>query len=556
MCGIAGAIGSGFSLAAVQAMNDAQAHRGPDDSGLWSSETSPVIFGHRRLSIIDLSEAGHQPMPSADGSLWLTYNGEIYNYRELKAELSSYPFRSETDSEVVLAAYEKWGDSCVEHFNGMFAFAIWDEKRKRLFCARDRLGIKPFHYAIVNNNLLFASEIKALLAAGVSSCPDDLAWHRYLRYGLSDIDHRTFFKAAHSLNAGSTLTLDLSSKPFAWQTQTYWGTPEILDSEVELEDDDAADRLMSLLYDSVRLRLRSDVGAGVNCSGGLDSSVLLAIAARIDPEVDACTMVFNDPEGVWDLLPEAIWHQEAPLGSIETVAYQDLHRNAHDVGIKVLMEGQGADEILAGYYYYQKGLPRIGLGQDGTDRMWAEDCVSLESFAFLGTGPPEFPMPYDEVATDMQYRDLRYTKLPRVLRMNDRASMAHSVELREPYLDHRIVEFCFRLPLEQKMRDGMGKWLLRHGAKGLIPEPIRLAPKTGDCPATEWLRGPLAPMVEEIIFSKEFLERDIFDPARVKEAWGRFKTKGAPNSFPIWQWVNTELWHRQFVDSPKAALVA
>ena len=588
----------------------AQHHRGPDDHGIYVSEEGTVGLGHNRLSIIDLSQAGHQPMANHDGTLWLTFNGEIYNYIELRAELNDYPYQSRTDTEVVLAAYERWGAACVERFNGQFAFAIWDVRRQSLFCARDRLGIKPFHYAWHQGCFLFASEIKALLAAGHPAVANTTTWATYLTHGYYDHSEATFFDGIRCLKPGCTLSVTREGR---LTQSSYWDLATVAAEPVHWSDDHAAEHLRALLHDAVRLRLRSDVPLGVNLSGGLDSASLMSTVDRLlqdEGEVQTFTASFADPRydeqdfadtvprltewtrhvqrlpdaAIWDVTQTALWHQEAPFGGIATLAYHHLHRLAQEAGVKVLLEGQGVDEMLAGYAYFRPAyyldLLVGGQGQVLREELRAHDADTASVLASVrrlqqgtalnvyqdGTShlqpqcilperrapdAPAFPTPFASHLANALYRDLRHTKLPRVLRMNDRLSMAFSRELREPYLDHRIVEFLFRLPGRQKIRQGRGKYLLRHAMAGRLPDPVRLADKRAVVtPQREWLRTLLRPQVEAVIHSKSFAERGLFDVGEVQETYQRFCDGEGQNAFFVWQWINTEMWFRRFIDAP------
>lgn len=531
-------------------MKDALRHRGPDDWGIQTE--GPCTLVNTRLSIVDLSEFGHQPMASPDENLWITYNGEVYNAPELRQELKGYPFRSSSDTEVVLAAYQRWGEDCPTRFIGQFAFAIWDVKKQALFLARDRLGVKPLYYACHKGCFYFASEIKALLVAGVPARPEERVWATYLTHGLYDHSSDTFFHGVEELPAGCRAVTGMAS---VFSYGRYWDIKD--ESKLRLSDDEVAEQLLALLQDSLRLCLRSDVPVGLNLSTGLDSNSLLCLMLRgmgvIDLErfsMPETSSAYKDEPGLemdfWGSLPFVMRSQEAPFGGIATVAYQALHEIIQEQGCKVVLEGQGADEILAGYAYYQS-VAQEERYQDGTSHL-RPGCVNEDVKALAGPHP-KFPRPFDNRLDNALYRDLRYTKLPRVLRMNDHLSMAHGVELREPYLDHRLVEFCFRLPERQKIRDGLGKWLLRHAMKGRLPDPVRLAPKKGDTtPQKEWLRGPLRPYVEEVLSSKEFRERGFFDVATCQKEYNRFCKGEGGNSFWIWQWINTHLWFQTFIE--------
>ena len=609
MCGIAGIVGANWERATLESMVSIQHHRGPDARGIYVSPKQQVGLGHNRLSIVDLSAAGHQPMANHDGTVWIVFNGEIYNYLELRSQLQEYPYHSRTDTEVILAAYERWGEACVERFIGMFAFALWDERKQHLFCARDRLGIKPFHYTWYKRAFLFASEIKAILAAGYRAEPNWAVWAAYLTNGIYDHSSDTFFAGIRTLPPGHILKIQNGEE----SVRSYWDLPTLAAEPLALPDDEAGAQFLDLLKDSVHLRLRSDVPLGVNLSGGLDSSSLMVMVDSLvsnQGEVKAFTASFSDPkydeqdfasqvpchnqwvrqlqrldsERAWSIAQEALWHQEAPYGGIATLAYHHLHQLARDSEVTVLLEGQGVDEMLAGYNYFRpyhyldlleqrrweelraeltaseasgawelKAMRQLRSGeglnvyQDGTSHLQT-DCVHPD-IRGLSCSNPQFPSPFKDHLTNALYRDLRYTKLPRVLRMNDRLSMAFSRELREPYLDHRLVEFLFRLPGNQKIRRGQGKFLLRAAMAERLPDTIRAASKRGVVtPQREWLRTCLRSQVEEIIHSRSFAEREIFDVKKVQSAYATFCAGVGDNAFFVWQWVNTELWWRMFID--------
>ena len=609
MCGISGIIGKGWGVHQLESMVQKQRHRGPDDSGLYISEDRLVGLGHNRLSIIDLSSAGQQPMSNYNGTCWIVFNGEIYNYVELKRELSDYPYKSKTDTEVILAAYEKWGENCVDYFNGMFAFAIWDSEKKRLFCARDRLGIKPFYYIQDGDKFMFASEIKALLSAGWKVSPNWATWATYLVHGYYDHSDETFFADVLALSSGNILI---------WESEritikNYWDLSVLAKDQLSLSDEEASDCFINLLEDSVSLRLRSDVPVGVNLSGGLDSASLVSTMDNLlqaEGELKTFTASFSDcrydehsfasevprqtrwtqhikrldDTDVWDLAWHTIWHQEAPFGGIATLAYSKLHNLAKEIGVTVLLEGQGMDEMLGGYDYFrpyyfldllEKGKLQLlrqeiraiqsnsgfwlsavrqlqsGMNfntyQDGTSHLRPE-CVSPVMRDLAGE-TNLFPQVFSDHLSNALFRDLSFTKLPRVLRMNDRLSMAYGRELREPYLDYRIVEFLFSLPGHQKIRLGRGKHQLRHAMADRLPDNIRLAKKRAVVtPQREWLQTTLYPRVKEIISSASFAERGIFDVRKVHDTFKSFCRSDSSNSFFVWQWINVELWFRTFVD--------
>ena len=613
MCAIAGIIGPPLP-GTLEAMLAVQHHRGPDDRGSESFAEGRVQLGHNRLSIVDLSPAGHQPMSTEDGRLSIVFNGEIYNFRELRNSLPDTRFTSGTDTEVILAAYRRWGEDCLERLVGMFAFAIWDEAKQRLFCARDRLGVKPFHYTVRDGRLLFASEIKGLLAAGVPASPDMDCWANYLVHGEYEPSGGSFFDGIKALPAAHAMTVDLDGRT---TLRRYWDLAALSAELISPSDDEAATAVHERLSEAVRLRLRADVPVGINLSGGLDSAAVVSTADAELPAggvIETFTGNFGDPaydetefaaavakRSRWQrntvpLTPEdvpaeterAVWHQEGPFGGISTLMYQNVHRAARAKGLIVMLEGQGGDELFAGYDYFRAHHFRDLLDAGGGKAVLAEARASgaaaipwlraarnldtgrgerryYDGSAFLRTdciapelhqaaAAPRFPTPFADNLRNALYRDLCQTKLPRVLRMTDRLSMAHSVELRQPLIDHRLVELAFRLPASQKIRGGVAKRVLRKAIARQVPASVRNATKRFVVtPQREWLRGPLAEFVSDIIGSRPFRERGLFEPAAVQRQWQAFRDGGADNAFFVWQWVNTELWFQRFCDSAHAA---
>lgn len=570
MCGISGIFGTVWERSQLEAMVAVQRHRGPDDEGVYVDPAGLAGLGHNRLSIIDLSAAGHQPMASADGSLWIAFNGEVYNYVELRAELSGCPWRSRTDTEVVLAAYERWGEACLDRFIGMFAFLIWDARGQRLFAARDRFGVKPLYYHLrPDGGLLVASEIKALHAAGVSQHLDPVTWATYLAYGLHDHSERTFWEGVRSLPGGHTLT---------WQNgelriSRWYDLAHRVGCEPDPRSlDEVQEDYTALLEESIRWRFRSDVPVGINLSGGLDSSTLLGLVQAVQgPEsrVKAFTFVTGDPrydelpwvrqmlahtrhpsvvcelrpEEVPDLAKSVQRHEDEPFGGLPTLAYAQLFEQARGEGTIVLLDGQGMDEQWAGYDYYASALDgaEAPVIQGTNDRPVRPECLAPE-FAALARAL-EAPRPFPDRLRNTQFRDICHTKIPRALRFNDRASMRASTELREPFLDHRLVEVALRQPPERKIRDGTRKWLLRRIARALTPAEVVEAPKRPlQTPQREWLRGSLRGWAEDRIeaalagWGAMWLR-----PEPVRRAWAEYLGGAGDNSFYIWQWVSLGL---------------
>lgn len=576
MCGISGLVGNNWNKSNLESMVNVLNHRGPDDSGCFINKDATVGLGHNRLSIIDLSKSGHQPMSNKHKSFWITFNGEIYNYIELKKQLKGYPFRTKTDTEVIIAAYEKWGENCVKYFNGMFSFAIWDDKEKTLFCARDRVGIKPFFYSNSNEKFIFASEIKAILAAGHIAKPNWSTWSNYLVKGIYDYSDESFFEGIYSLKAGHTLIL----KRKKIKIKKYWDINSTKEVKSDYDLDKESNFFISLLKDSLKLRLRSDVKVGMNLSGGLDSSSLMVVLDEIQQKsknITAFTATFNNKEydedrfskqvktnlnwninksisnkhELWESIEEVLWHQEAPFGGVGTIAYHNLHKLSKKMNVKVLLEGQGVDEMLAGYAYYLKDSNdskknTSPLYQDGT-KFLAPECINDEVTKLAQTNF-SFRKPFNSSLSNDLYKDFKYTKLPRVLRMNDRLSMASSRELREPYLDHRIVEYLFSLPKDLKIYNGHTKYLLRKAMEGKLPDSIRLAKKRGVVnPQREWFKNELKEPILDLLSSSSFSQRGIFNKKEVLKTYNNYCNGEGNNSFFIWQWINTEQWFRLFV---------
>lgn len=574
MCGIGFIYGTDAAMPALARMAAAMAHRGPDDCGQAPVGTRPGAgLVHMRLSILDLSPAGHQPMTSPDGRFTIAFNGEIYNYLELRAELSGYPFRSRTDTEVILAAYERWGRACLDRFIGMFAFVIWDANENRLWAARDRFGVKPLYYHLsLGGSLFLASEIKALHAAGVPAQPDAASWAAYLTRGLYDHTEATFWKGIRSLPPGAEMTWSGAGEP---EIRRWYDLAAVAGAESDRRPDDAvADELLGLLEDSVRLRFRADVPVGICLSGGLDSSLLLGLVHRIqgaDSAVEAFSFHCGDPaydetpwiesmlratRHPWNLcrldaarVPELATavqrHQDEPYGGLPTLGMACVHERAKARGVTVLLDGNGIDEAWGGYDYYARAStvdaargPVQGVAHPSA---WPKGLLNPDFAALAPQWTP--PIVCDDPVRNLQYRDIRHAKIPRALRFNDRVSMMFSRELREPFLDHRIVELGLRQPADRKIRGGQGKWLVRRVAERLIPATLSHAPKRPvQTPQREWLRGPLAAWVRgRVEAGLAAWGRTWLDARVVRTFMDEQVERGGDNSFPVWQLVSLGL---------------
>lgn len=616
MCGIAGiAALAPVTPATVAAMTATMVHRGPDGHGLWSSPDGRVVLGHRRLAIIDTSAAGAQPMASADGTRVLCFNGEIYNYREVAARLTAEgaTFSGHSDTEVLLAAYGRWGEDCLAELNGMFAFALWDGARNRLFCARDRFGEKPFLFATPPGAFVFASEYKALLT--VAEIGDDVDMSLLARFLVTSADglddrRQTVFPAISQLLPGECLTLDLDNPVPV--IRRYWtltpGAP-LTGSETEVFA-----RFGEVLEDSVRLRLRSDVPVGSCLSGGLDSSAIVCLARKLRGDGDyhvftgrfpgseadewpyaeqvvaatAATahVVTPDPARLVAELPHFIWHNELPVGSSSQYAQYCVFRLAAEHGVTVLLDGQGADEILGGYeqYFMPYLAARRAAGLDVREEeeairarypaalfsramtmkrampVWLKRLladlggrgsdVALGLAAGLDISAAEHAAPPDlDALRQALHRDSFHTHLPTLLRYGDRNSMAHSREVRLPFCDHRVAELAFTLPPHLLMGETQTKRLIRESLRGILPEAIRCRwNKRGFRPPQEqWLAGPMLPAMRETLESPEFTGRGLWRVKWWRSVLDRFQSGESGLAWVLWRPFVTEAWFRHFL---------
>jgi asparagine synthase (glutamine-hydrolysing) len=564
MCGIVVVAGVPDARAVATRSVSTLHHRGPDALGVWSDDARNIALAHTRLSIVDLSDAALQPMTSADDRYVLVFNGEIYNHVELRSELADYPYRSRSDTEVVLAAWSRWGEACLDRFVGMFAFVLWDAHEQRIIAVRDRFGVKPMYYArMPGGGFVLASEIKAIHAAGLRATADTAAWASYLAHGLYA---ESFWDGVSTVPAGSILIASPGKQPTIrrwYELSTHVGTA--LDDR---DDQAVRDEYRGLLEDSVRLRFRSDVPVGINLSGGLDSSTLLGIVHALQgrtSDVTVFTFVTNDSN--YDELPwvEALLAQtrhplvtcalsadevpalakamtraqDEPYGGIPTLAYARLFQAARARGVIVLLDGQGLDEQWGGYDYYRSSSSSVVQGS--VSSATRPDCLTPELVSVARAAAP-VAQPFGERLRDLQYRDLVATKIPRALRFNDRVSMAASTELREPFLDHRLVELALRQPARRKISGDVSKVMLRELTASMLPSSVQGAPKRAvQTPQREWLRGPLRSWAESCIDAALASRPSWFDADRARSAWHEFVAGGVDNSFWVWQWISLGL---------------
>jgi asparagine synthase (glutamine-hydrolysing) len=563
MCGIAGLFqldGRPVDERLLARMSAVQEHRGPDDHDQFVD--GPIGLAHRRLSIIDLTAAGRQPMASEDGRIVVVFNGEIYNYLELVPDLQrrGHHFRSRCDTEVIVHAYEEYGADCLRLFNGMFAIAVWDTFARRLWLARDRLGVKPLYYATVDGTFMFASEIKALRQhprVGRAARADAIA--QYLRAGYST-DDGTWFEGIHKLLPGWTAVVSADT---GTRLDPYWDPIHLYRNPQPA--DDVVPLIRSLLEDSVRLRLRSDVPVGAHLSGGLDSSTVVALMAQhSETPVHTFSGAFGEG-GLYDerpfinavvdqyrtvhhgILPTAddfrqtlsmlTWHMDEPeVGPSLFPQYMVCRLTAQE-GIKVVNGGQGGDELFAGYTRYllpywrgrrvagrrarlvgmlNAGAPRRAvrevLERHG-GRLWSglhSDFANRTGFAYARV--PHRALHLDDPLADAMYADLRYY-IPGLLHVEDRTSMAVSVESRIPFLDYRLVELAASISPYDKMAGGNLKSLLREAVRDILPPTVaeRRDKRGFPTPIGPWFRGKLTEFVAATLRSEAMREARVYD---------------------------------------------
>ncbi len=570
MCGIAGAFGPSASPTLVESMVAYQRHRGPDAQ--WVLDDGRDGIGCDRLRVIDPTTDADRPLVGP-GGMRMTFNGEVYNHLALRHAIGrAFPWQTHTDTEVVLAAFERWGTGALSRLLGMFAVAFWVPEDRRVLAARDRFGVKPLYYHHSNDGtLLLASEIGALHAAGVPAVADPATWAAYLTTGQHEQGEATFWTGIRQVPAGHHLE---------WHdghlTVTRWYDlpAEVGEREDRRPETTVLEEYRALLIDSVRLRLAADVPLGVNLSGGVDSATLLAVLESVGGD-DICSSSYTfatgderydevpwverlvgrrsptrivriDPAEVPDLAASVAAAQDEPYGGLATLAYARLFEQARADGTVVLLDGQGMDEQWAGYDYYLNLENGSNTGPTATIQGIRSAAVRpdavLQDLARAVTTPASAPMSADPVRA-VQYRDILVTKLPRALRFNDRVSMRASTELREPFLDHRLVELALRQPAHRKVRDGTTKFLLRRLAADLLPAGVATTPKRPvQTPQREWLRGPLRPWAEEqIAVALQAVGGTWLDPEKVHEHWAAFVAGRGDNAFFAWQWISIGL---------------
>jgi len=631
MCGINGIAFSKRSgrmaeRRVIESMRDVLRHRGPDDDGILLD--GPVGLGHRRLSIVDVG-GGRQPISNEDNTIHIIYNGEIYNHADYREplEASGHVYRTHCDTETIVHLYEEHGRDCVQSLRGMFAFAIWDQRKQELFIARDRLGVKPLYYFhAADGSLYFASEIKALFAAGAlkpelnyRALPDYLANH-------ATSGEETLFTGVKRLLPGHTLLW----RDGALDIERYWDV-SFQGNETKRSRREYIEQWKDLFAQSVRLRLMADVPLGMFLSGGIDSSAIAAMmSGMVDEPIKTFSVAFKereaneleyarlvadafktdhheviiDPADFFAYLPKLIWHEDEPLAHPSSVALYFVSELASQ-HVKVVLTGEGSDEMLGGYERYYKTIFNLALG-GAYHKLPAEpvrrlvkrsieqlslsskarqklrrtflylpadiETLYFDNFAvFTRAMQPELLTaearerigaidPYREMnryfeSTDadslldrMLYTDTK-TYLHELLMKQDQMSMAASVESRVPFLDHKLVEFTAQLPEQMKLRRGWTtKYILREAMKNVLPAPILKRSKMGfPVPVGKWFRGDFRNVIDEYVLSERAFARGIFSPDYVSKLVAEHLA-GVNHSERLWSLVNFEMWQRQFID--------
>ncbi|MFA6127017.1 MAG: asparagine synthase (glutamine-hydrolyzing) [Bacteroidales bacterium] len=626
MCGIAGIkylIDSKQELHHhLMVMGELIKHRGPDGSGVWVHESNQVGFAHQRLSIIDLSENASQPMTDHEGN-WIVYNGEIYNYREVRDELGKEFFRTQSDTEVILHAYRRWGKGCVSKFRGMFAFAIWDEKEQILFCARDHFGIKPFYYTVINHTFYFASEIKALLPFLDSIRTDIEGLKDYLTFQLC-LGEKTLFEGVKELLPAHWMTINASEIKINKYWEVYF-EPDYSRTSFYFEE-----KLRELLEDSIKVHLRSDVPVGSYISGGLDSSAIASIASNhqnlgdmmgftgkfseYGPQFDEsryAQLIADEKKFLLKTIDikaqdfiqniqKVIYHLDYPVagpGSFPQFMVSKLAAKDR----KVVLGGQGGDEIFGGYtryliaYFeqcikaaidgssnngnfvvtYESIIPNLVALQNYKPMLrqfWSEglfesmdrryfqlinrapdlgdeirwDCLepysARQTFSAIFNGQNVKKESYFDLMTHFDFKTL----LPGLLQVEDRMSMAHGLESRVPLLDRAIVELAATIPADIKFKNGNMKHILKQVVRPWLPKEIfERKDKMGfPTPFNDWIKGEAGEFVFDILGSQAALNRDIIDNRKVLEKLDKESHYGRK----IWGLLSLELWNQEFID--------
>jgi asparagine synthase (glutamine-hydrolysing) len=642
MCGIAGFVTSrsqANQLPVLRRMTQAIAHRGPDAESFWpAADAAPshVWLGHRRLSIIDL-EGGVQPMPNEDGSLQIIYNGEIFNHSDLRPELerNGHRYASHCDTETLIHSYEQFGPESLKYFRGMFAYVIWDSNRQELFCARDRLGIKPFYYYCDHSTFVFASEIKSVLEhPAVSVSPDEGGFAEYLAFWFRSDPEVTLFKGIRQLPPGHWLRLKVrEGKVLEPEIVQYWDAP-VSDSPLAISEAEAVEETYRRFEETVRMRLMSDVPLGMFLSGGVDSSAIAAMIRRITggplqtfsvgyAEQEYCELSWArqaaehigsnhaetrvSADDFFGALPDLVWQEDEPIAWPSSVSLYFVSKLAAK-SVKVVLTGEGSDEIFAGYGRYAhylssesharmwdmapSGVQSALRGFIGSSSLLGPDLRRKLSHTVLGRPSGFNSMYLDNYLAAFGADDLKRitgtngnspyaaylahyqkhegksplgrllyadqkTYLAELLRKQDRMSMACSIESRVPLLDHTFVEYAASLPANLKLHGSTGKYIFKKMAEKLLPASIVHRPKMGfPTPISAWLQGTYRGRIEELLGAKDSFSRQVLRGTAGDDLLAQARSGKYDTTDRIWRLLTLELWGRRFFLSQKPALAA
>ena len=613
MCGFVAIISPGLPIREdlLTVMRDRLLHRGPDNGSNWIHARGRIALAHRRLSIIDISHSANQPMSSQDGKVCLAFNGEIYNYLELRNDLIAlgHTFSTQSDTEVLLIALREWGESAIPKLNGMFAFAFWDEQSKRMLIARDRFGEKPLFIGKgALNTTIFASEMKAILPHPLMQVSANAqAVSRFGSGRWMEDDDLTFFDDIYRFPPAHAAWYSEDGSQIAkWR---YW-TPDYTEINNDIGPREAINTFSALMEKSIGLRLRADVPVCSSLSGGLDSSAIVGHLAKIrtssqftqntfsavfpsDPTMSEdreisdvikftganSFLVSPNPRMLMEESAQLHWHQEEPFFSASIYLQWCVARLAQENDTKVILDGQGADELLAGYQFYfkqyqldmlEKGrlplairesnkfnqrLNKASAGYIDPNRRF-NSSVAYSSKELLKLKPPNISSSYtncDGLSPLKPGSRLRRTlseamlfnSLPMLLRYADRNSMAFSRESRLPYLDYDLVDFCISLPDSYYIRNGWQKWILRESSKNLIPRGITWrADKVGyAAPLDKWLRNELKEWAYERLIDSRLINVDGYDKKNIQKLWSDHQSAKLNNSWALWRWISLSEWY-------------
>lgn len=602
MCGISGIINKyekSVNQDEIQKINDLISHRGPDDEGFYFEKN--FAFGHRRLSILDLSSDGHQPMYYLE-KYTITYNGEVYNYLEIREELmeDGYKFISNTDTEVILASYDKWGEDCVHKFNGMWAFAIYDKEKEIIFCSRDRFGVKPFYYTEIDSKFIFGSEIKQLLEFYDERYVNKKILMDYLVIGYENHTNETFFENIFKLEQSHNLVYDLKTNNF--EIKRYY---DLKKEEMKLDENSSIETYKAKLIDAITLRLRSDVKVGTCLSGGLDSSSIAAIASNIynnkasdrftaihakssqkssdeslfaQEVADNCNLDLNIIEPTQDefinSIDEVIYTQEEPFGGPSIFMQYLVMKKSKEIGCTVLLDGQGGDETLVGYErYYPAYLMSLGFFDFIKGFFYSSKNSKLtkkELLAYfiyftkskirikrLKSKNNFIKKEYFDLASfdvleknansylnffELQHEEIFHTQMPHLLRYEDRNSMRHSIETRLPFIDFRVVETAVSINNKYKIKNGWTKYILRKTIDKILPNSIvwRTNKFGFEAPTKSWIDSIDSEILESINNStilSEILNSKDFNKLDLTQKWKLF-------NIAKWEEIYNVSWRR------------